>query len=167
MRRLARALLAGLLLPGAVRAEGFAVRDLTTVAAAAKAALDGRFQARAEPARLTLACPDCKGGPTVDVLLGRQADGTEARVRSGETPIARLEALCRARNPECRLAGLPVAPAVGWISRYPLGGAAGATPVVLRGGDLLTIRALAADAEAASRTARALVEALAPRIVGR
>ena len=38
--------------------------------------------------------------------------------------------------------------------------------IVLRDGDLLTIRSLAGDAATASRNARILVEALAPRIVG-
>lgn len=166
MRRVAFALLLGLA-PLPAGAEGFAVRDLGTLAADAKAVLGGRYAARAEAARLTLMCPECEGAPMIDVLLGRQADGTEERVRSGATPIARLEALCRQRNPECRLTGLSVAPAVGWISLYRMGAMSGATAVVLRDGDLLTIRSLASDEATASRNARILVETLAPRIVGR
>ncbi|CAO4152080.1 hypothetical protein GPNCGGLF_LOCUS3810 [Methylorubrum aminovorans] len=164
-QRFGLAVLIGLL-PFPVIAEGFAVRDLTSVAAEAKTALGGRYAARAEPARLTLLCTECEGAPMIDVLLGRQADGTEERVRSGQTPVARLEALCRQRNPECRLTGLSVAPAVGWISLYRTGAMSGATAIVLRDGDLLTIRSLAGDAATASRNARILVEALAPRIVG-
>ncbi|PXW65408.1 hypothetical protein [Methylobacterium sp. B4] len=165
MRRLALALLLGLA-PLSALAEGFAARDLTTVASEAKAALGGRYAARAEAARLTLVCTECEGSPMIDVLLGRQADGTEERVRSGQTPIARLEARCRQRNPDCRVTGLSVAPAVGWISRYRMGAMSGATAIVLRDGDLLTIRSLAGDEATASHNARTLVEALSPRIVG-
>ncbi|MFF8800849.1 MULTISPECIES: hypothetical protein [unclassified Methylobacterium] len=165
MRRLALAFLLGLA-PLPVLAEGFAVRDLTAIASKAKAALGSGYAARAEAARLTLVCTACEGSPMIDVLLGRQADGTEERVRSGQTPIARLEALCRQRSPECRVTGLSVAPAVGWISRYRMGTMSGATAILLRDGDLLTIRSLAGDEATASRNARTLVEALGPRIVG-
>lgn len=165
MRRHALALLVGLV-PLPAIAEGFAVRDLATVADEAKTALGGGYAARADAARLTLLCTACAGAPMIDVLLGRQADGTEERVRSGQTPIARLEALCRQRDPECRLTGLLVAPAVGWISTFRMGSMSGATAIVLRDGDLLTIRSLAGDAATASRNARTLVERLAPRIVG-
>lgn len=165
MRRLALAVLLGLA-PLPALAEGFAVRDLTAIASEAKAALGSGYAARAEAARLTLVCTACEGSPMIDVLLGRQADGTEERVRSGQTPIARLEALCRQRSPECRVTGLSVAPAVGWISRYRMGTMSGATAIVLRDGDLLTIRSLAGDEATASRNARTLVEALGPRIVG-
>lgn len=151
----------------AARAEGFAVSNLTTVADDAKRALGEGFSARAEPQRLTLVCLGCPGGPMVDLQLGRQTDGTEERVRSGETSMAQLEALCRAKSPDCRLSGLGVAPAVGWISAYPVGKTAGATAIVLRGGDRLIIRAMAESREAATRQVEALVQAVAPRIVGR
>ena len=150
-----------------VRAEGFAVQNLTSVADDAKRALGAGFAARAEPQRLTLVCLGCPGGPMVDLQLGRQTDGTEERVRSGETSIAQLEALCRAKSPDCRLSALGVAPAVGWISAYPVGKTAGATAVVLRGGDRLTIRAVAETSAAATRQVETLVQAVAPRIVGR
>ncbi len=151
----------------AARAEGFAVQSLTAVADEAKRALGGGYAARAEPQRLTLVCLGCPGGPMVDLQLGRQTDGTEERVRSGETSIAQLEALCRAKSPECRLSALGVAPAVGWISTYPMGRTAGATAILLRGGDRLIIRAVAETREAATRQVESLVRAVAPRIVGR
>lgn len=148
-------------------AEGFAVQNLTGLADDAKRALGDGYAARAEPQRLTLMCLGCPGGPMVDLQLGRQTDGTEERVRSGETSVAQLEALCRAKSPECRLSALGVAPAVGWISAYPIGKTAGATAIVLRGGDRLTIRAVAETSEAATRQVEALVRTVAPRIVGR
>ena len=151
---------------GAAQAEGFAVQDLTSVAAGAKAALGTGFVARAEPRRLTLSCPGCGGTPMIDLQLGRQTDGTEERVRSGQTSLDRLEVLCRAKNPECRLSGLSVAPALGWVSSYPMGTSAGATAVILRDGDLLTIRALADTREAAAGHVATLVRAVAPGIVG-
>ncbi|KQP40063.1 hypothetical protein ASF49_21410 [Methylobacterium sp. Leaf104] len=149
------------------QAEGFAVRDLSTVADEARAALGTGFLARAEPRRLILSCPDCKGAPMIDLQLGRQTDGTEERVRSGQTSLDQLEGLCRARNPACRLSGLSLAPALGWVTSYPMGTGSGATAVILRDGDLLTIRALAGSGEVAAGHVAALVRAVAPRIIGR
>lgn len=149
-------------------AQGFAVRDLSQVASAAQAALGGGFQAKAQSQRVTLACLDCPGGPMVDLLLGRQTDGTEERVRSGETPISSLEKLCQARNPECRIDSLSVAPAVGWISRYRLSSSmVGSTAIILRGGDMLTVRSIASDEATARANAQKLVRAIAPTVVGR
>ena len=132
-----------LLGPDVASARGFAVQDLTPFGPVLERALGAGFAHRAEGRRVTLTCPPCKGSPIVDVLLGRQADGTEARVRSGETSIAQLEALCRQRSSSCRLVALDVSPAVGWVSTYGMGSQFGSTAVVLRDGDLLTIRVIA------------------------
>ncbi|GJD58508.1 hypothetical protein [Methylobacterium dankookense] len=169
MRRHMRSLVLALpcLWAHAAQADGFAIRDLAAVADAAKAALGQGFAARAETRRLTLVCTGCAGAPMLDLLLGRQTDGTEERVRSGQTSVAQLEALCQARSPDCRVSGLAVAPAVGWVSSYAAGSGAGATAVILYGGDLLTIRGLAGSRESATRHVEALVRAVAPRIVGR
>ncbi|SFU50750.1 hypothetical protein SAMN02799631_01007 [Methylobacterium sp. 174MFSha1.1] len=148
-------------------AEGFAIRDLTAVASEAGTALGIGFVSRAAPDRLTLMCTTCEGAPMVDLLLGRQADGTEERVRAGQTSMAQLEALCRERRTDCRLSGLSVAPAVGWVTGYGVGSSAGATAIILRGGDLLTIRVLAGSAEAAARPIEILSRTVAARIVGR
>ena len=153
--------------PCAAWAEGFAVHDLRPLAPAMAKAAGADFEHRAETDRVTLACPTCAGSPMIDVRLGRQADGTEQRVRSGETPVAKLEALCRAREPACRLTALEVAPAVGWITAYPMGSLSGATAVILRDGDLLTIRAIADDPATARRHAEMVVAEPGRRIVGR
>ena len=97
--------------------------------------------------------------------MGRQDDGTEARVRSGETTFAELEALCQANDPTCSLNGLAVAPAVGWITSYAVGSQAASTAVVLRDGDLLTIRALANSPEVSRAAAKAALAALLPQVV--
>ena len=158
MRRLAPVLLAALAVTPPAFASGFTAADLRRVEGAAVRALGPACLARAEAERLTLTCPDRPGAPIVDLRLGRQDDGTEARVRSGATTVADLERLCREREPACRLSPLDVAPAVGWVSSWPMGDGAGATSVVLRDGDLLTVRALAATPEAA----RAAIDALLP-----
>jgi hypothetical protein len=149
------------------KAQGFAVGNLTLVVSEANAALGGSFQSRPEPKRLTLMCPTCRGQPMIDILLGRQTDGTEERVRLGETSMAQLEGLCQSRSPSCRLAALEVAPAVGWITTYPIGSMAGSTAVILRGGDLLTIRSLATDAETARGNAERLVKTVGAKIIGK
>lgn len=163
--RYAAALLCLVALPA--QADGFAVQDLSRVVDGAVAALGKGYEAKVEPKRLILRCATCPGMTAIDVLIGRQDDGTEGRVRSGATPISKLEALCKARSPDCRLTGLSVAPAVGWISTYAIGSTAGSTAIMIRDGDLLTIRSVSDDAALARRNASTLVKAIAPVIIGR
>lgn len=145
----------------------FAVRNLRTLRLDAQSVLGADFIARVDSARLTLMCVTCTGAPAIDVLLGRQTDGTEERVRAGTTTFARLDSLCHARNSSCHVEGLRVGPGVGWISSYRLGAQSANTVIVLRGGDLLTIRAVASDSATARRHADRLIETLVPMIVGR
>jgi hypothetical protein len=148
------------------RADRFAITDLTALRAQPVPLLGRGFIARTDSARITFTCPSCIGTPIVDVLLGRQDDGTEGRVRSGVTSFTTLDSLCRSRNPSCTVSGLKVSPAVGWISSYRLGTQSANTVVVLRGGDLLTIRSIAEDSAVARRNADRLVARLVPRVVG-
>jgi hypothetical protein len=154
-----------LLGPHVASARGFAVQDLAPFGPSLEKALGPGFAHRAQARRVTLMCPTCEGSPMVDVLLGRQADGTEARLRSGETPIARLEALCRARSSSCRLAALVVSPAVGWVLTYGMGSQFGSTAVVLRDGDLLTIRVIAGSEALARASVDKVVAAAAGAII--
>ena len=151
----------------ATLAAGFATHDLTSVRFDAKRTLGAEYLTRVERDRMTLACTECTGGPIIDVRLGRQDDGTEGRVRSGTTTMANLEAICQTRSPSCRIEAVRVTPAVGWMSSYRFGEQYAHTVIVLRDGDLLTIRALASDSTAARRNADALVAQLVPMIVGK
>jgi hypothetical protein len=148
-------------------AQGLAMKDLTGVGQAASSALGSGFDARAEPQRITLVCMTCAGTPIVDLLIGRQADGTEERIRSGTTSMADLQQICRTRSPQCTVAELDVAPAVGWVSGYPLGDRAGATAVIIRDGDLLTVRSLAQDTASARQSIDRLLPLIRTRVVGR
>ena len=156
----------GLSLSAASGHAAFATHDLSATGPAMQRALGEGFVVRAEQRRVTLTCPSCTGAPMVDVTIGRQDDGTEGRVRSGETTIARLDALCRAREPECRIVAIDVGPGVGWTSTYPLGSTYGATAILLRDGDLLTIRSLASERSVAQANVDRLVP-IARTIVGR
>ncbi len=151
----------------AAPAQGFAVHDLTGMAEAARAAFGGDSKAQAGPLRLIVTCAACAGAPSVDLQLGRLTDGTEERVRSGKTSFAALEGICVKRNPDCRLTSLSVGRAVGWISVYAIGRSGGATAVILRDGDLLSIEARAADRGTAEDAVQRLAQAVVPRIVGR
>ena len=142
------------------QAQGFATSDLSRLGKPAAAALGPGFTFRAEPSRLTLACGACAGEPIVDVILGKQADGTEERVRSGAMTIADLEKLCRTRDDACRVTALDVGAAVGWVSSYSSGDREGATAVIILHRQLLTVRALAT----APGTARATITRLLPLI---
>jgi hypothetical protein len=149
-----------------VHAEGFAVRDFTAMTDNVTGFLEGKWEMKVDPDRLTLMCFECDGAPVLDFQLGRQTDGTEARVRSGETTIARLEEMCQAKAPECRIEGLDVAPAVGWMSTFPMGSQSAHTIVVLRDGDMLYLRSVSDSAAVARNNADAAVANIVPLIVG-
>ena len=148
-------------------AAGFTAHDLTGFVQSVKGALGSGYEHRVEAGRMTLICTTCPGSPMIDVLLGRQTDGTEERLRSGQTSIGHMERLCQQKSPACRLSALEVAPAVGWITSWPLGSTAGSTAVILRGGDMLTVRSLASDARTARSNADKIVAALTPTLVGK
>lgn len=110
---------------------------------------------RAEPERVSLYCAECAGSPMIDILLGTQTDRTEERIRSGVTTMAHVERLCRAHNDGCRIAALDVAPAVGWVSRYPRPSGERATAVIIRDGQLLILRFFASGNAIANARQRA------------
>lgn len=145
---------------------GFALHDLTKLPIDVSGTLGGGYETRAEPARALMVCSGCAGTPIIDIRLGRQDDGTEARIRAGTTTASTLEGLCRQRDPACRIESVSVAPAVGWMSSYTLGTQSAHTVIVLRDGDMLTVRTIASDAAVARRTADLLVSTLVPVIVG-
>ncbi|WP_199192916.1 hypothetical protein [Allosphingosinicella deserti] len=148
-------------------AKGFADKDLARLETAASRALGEGFSGQARDGRLILTCSACSGEPIVSIEFGRQTDGTEQRVRAGTTTVADLEKLCRLRSEECRISALEVAPAVGWVSRWTIGSSAAATAILIRDGDLLTIRSVAADGETARRQIDALLPVVRTSIVGR
>jgi hypothetical protein len=158
--------LIGCLLAQTAQAQGFASRELTAIVDQVRIAIDPKASVQATPLSLTMTCSPCRGSPTADIELGRLTDGTENRVRSGETSFAKLESLCIKQNPDCRLSALPASPAVGWITVYALGNGGGSTAVILRDGDVMTIQAKADSPGHAEDSVRALVQGIAARIVG-
>jgi hypothetical protein len=162
--------LAALLAPAAAHAQaqpqGFASKDLTTIERAVTDALGTGFAVQADPNRLALACMGCAGEPIIGIELGRQTDGTEDRVRSGQTKAADLEKLCQARDPECKLSLLDAAPAVGWVSSWSLGSSAAATAILIKGGDMVTIRSVAQDAATARRNIDKLLPVVRGKLIG-
>ncbi|WP_156370190.1 hypothetical protein [Novosphingobium sp. Leaf2] len=148
-------------------AQGFATKDINAIAKQAARVLGPGYQSALRGSSAAFNCPQCQGEPMVSIAVGRQTDGTEGRVRSGETTMAQLQALCRRREPTCRISRLALGPAVGWLSSWPLGSSAGATAVVLRDGDLLTVRVVANTPQAAAAVMDPLVRKLVPAVVGR
>jgi hypothetical protein len=149
-----------------VLAQGFATRDLARLTKDMERILGPHFTSRTKDGQVALSCLSCAGSPIVGVAVGRQNDGTEQRVREGKTTIEQLRAQCRARDPSCELAALDVAPAVGWITSYRIGSMAGATAVIIRDGDLLTIRSLSDD-PAMARANAVKMTSFARRIIGK
>ncbi|MEJ6392317.1 hypothetical protein V8J82_03565 [Gymnodinialimonas sp. 2305UL16-5] len=151
--------------PGIAAAQGFAIDDLRQLSVDTSA-FPGSFTAEATSAdRLTIACLDCEAFVAIDVRLGRQDDGTEGRVRSGETTIDDLAAICQARDATCQLEGVNVGQAIGWVTSFE-GMRPASTTVLLRDGDLLMIRAIAADVATARRIGEITRSVLAPTIIG-
>lgn len=169
----ARALLASILLlpfaaPSAAasaRAEGFAINDLTPIGKSAAAALGPGYIFRAEPERVSLYCAECTGSPMIDILLGTQNDGTEGRVRSGVTTIADLERICRSRNKDCRVTALDVAPAVGWVSRYPRPSGEGSTAAIILDGKMLTVRIIVSGSGTSSELMGRVLHVVRARVI--
>jgi hypothetical protein len=89
-------------------------------------------------------------------------------MRSGQTTMADLERLCQAREPSCRVTRADMGPAVGWVTVYRTGDAfAGSTLVLIRGGNLMTVRSIAPTPETARENVQRLQRAVLPQIVGR
>ena len=161
-----RRIIAALLLSAtAGHAEGFAITGLTR-APDSIPVLGEDYVSRVEADRITYVCLGCKSAPMIDVLMGKTRDGTEGRIRSGQTTMARMQALCQSRDPNCKIEALQVEPAVGYISTYALGSTFGHTMVIMRDGDMLTIRSICNDAKTARENARLLELNLIPAIVG-
>jgi hypothetical protein len=158
------AVLLALLAPPAF-ADGFAITDLTR-APDMVPVLGAGYISRVEADRVTLVCFDCPGAPMIDILMGRQTDGTEDRLRSGETSMADMEAICQRNEPACKLEGLAVEPAVGFVSTYPVLGQNGSTTIVMLGGDMLTIRSISDDPAVAVANGVTLQQNLIPAIIG-
>jgi hypothetical protein len=148
-----------------VFADGFAITDLTRAPDMVPVMGSG-FISKVESDRVTLVCFECSGAPMIDILIGRQTDGTEERLRSGETTMADMEAICQGNSPDCELEGLSIEPAVGFMTTYPVLGQNGATTIVMLGGDMLTIRSLSDDPAVATANAKLLQENLIPAIIG-
>jgi len=154
-------LMLGLALP-----DGFATKNINAIDGEVLALLGPGFVSAPRPGKLAYSCPGCASEAVVGIEFGRQVDGTEGRVRSGETKIEDLEKQCQARSPECRIEALDAGPAVGWVSSYTLGSSQGATAVLIRDGDLLTIRSVANDAATARGTLDKLLPLVRAKIVG-
>jgi hypothetical protein len=146
-------------------AGGLAITDLTE-APDMSAILGAGFISKVEADRVTYVCFECPGTPMIDVLMGQQTDGMEGRIRSGETTMEEMQAICQSREPDCTIEGLDVAPAVGFRSSYPVLGQSGSTTVVMLDGDVLTIRSVADDPAIAHDNAVMLENNLIPAIVG-
>ena len=150
MRRLAAALIVAA--APAAAADGFAVKDLRAVVDAvdASAFTGGTFVAAADdPARLTIFCGDCETITVVDIQIDLATDGTEGRLRSGETTYDLLQTNCEAREPSCRLVPAQLGAAVGWATSYKIEDHMGSTLVLLKDGERLIARSIGPNAETA------------------
>ncbi len=149
-------------------AVAFQDTDLEKFAQRAQAALGQGFQAQAGTRqRVALMCAKCGGATMVTIQIGRQTDGTEDRLRSGQTTITDLERICQANEPTCRIQRADTGPAVGWVSTYRGASVSGSTLVLLRNGDMLTVRSMAPTPEAARENIRRLQGSVLPQIIGR
>lgn len=159
--------LAVCVLPSVLAAQGMAQKDPEKIEEPARAALGaGYVKTESSETRIRFMCETCKGTPVVDVIMGRQTDGTEQRFRSGKTTIAGMEKICQARDPGCRLVRSDVGPAVGWRTSYTMGPMQGATLVLFRDGDMLTVRSISEDRAATEHNLDVMFRSIAPIVVG-
>ena len=152
--------------PAVAVADGFAEPDLTRLSVDLSGYQGGTFFARQnDPDRLTIGCLDCSDFTAIDILIGRQTDGTEDRIRSGQTTAEQMRALCQSRDPTCELELTSLGSAVGWVTTYD-GAITGSTTILMLGGDTLTIRSIAADRQTAHNNGAVAAATLAPTIIG-
>jgi hypothetical protein len=116
---------------------------------------------------ITLGCSSCAGLTMVVFAIGRQTDGTEERVRSGQTTVADLQRQCQANEPSCRIERADMGRAVGWLSTYGSGVLSGNTLVLLRDGNMLTVRSTADTPQTSRENLRRMQTSVIPQIVGR
>jgi hypothetical protein len=150
----------------ATPALSFENTNLDDIATKAEAALGADFKAQTLERAVSLSCDACASITTVIIQIGRQTDGTEERVRSGETTIEKLEAQCQANEASCRIERADIGGAVGWQSTYSRGDLGGSTLVLIKDGDLLTVRSIAASAEKAKKNLSRLKKSVILGIVG-
>jgi hypothetical protein len=148
-------------------AEGFAIDDLTPIGDAAARALGPGYIFRAEPRRVSLYCAECTGSPMIDILLGTEDYGAEESLRLGLTSAADVERKCRSRNAGCRIKGLDIAPAVGWVSLYPRPRGDGATAYIMRDGQVLTLRVISSSTGTSSEVMELLLPLAREKVIGR
>jgi hypothetical protein len=150
-------------------AASFQNTDLDAVGKHAQETLGPGFRAQnTNSRRVDLTCASCAVPTMVSITIGQQTDGTDERVRGGQTTMADLERLCQAREPSCRVTRADMGPAVGWISVYRNSDTfSGSTLVLIRDGNLMTVRSIAPTPEAARDNVQRLQRAVLPQIVGR
>ncbi len=145
---------------------GFHAKNLWGVRLQTSALLGGSYEADSHaPNRVTLHCRNCDGLVIVDILLTDGEEHQEAKLRSGEMTLAKMQAGCAAWAEECSLRAHQIGNAVGWIEDYVLGGRAGTTARLYLDGQMLTIRSTAPDPDIAHGNGRAVIDAIAPLIV--
>jgi hypothetical protein len=151
-----------------VPAASFENTGIETVARRAQAELGPDFRAQiGNGQRVVLLCSRCEGLRMITIQISRQTDGTEGRVRTGQTKIADLESQCQASEPSCKIERADMGPAVGWLARYRGATGSGYTLVLLNNGNMLTVRSNAATAVTALEDLRRMQRAVIPEIIGR
>jgi hypothetical protein len=154
-----------------VKKSGFAVTDLTKFnsigSGASNVQLGGQeCIARAELSRLTIMCLDAPASPAIDVKLSKSKDGTEARLRSGETTIAKMEELCAQRGGVCKMEALKLGGAVGFVSKTNVGNTKIHNITLFKKDDLMVIRAISEDADVAAKYGKLVLDFYGTKIVG-
>jgi hypothetical protein len=149
-----------------VPVSGFAITDPAKLNPKPLVIAGKTFTPRLEPSEVKLLCGACKALEAVAMIFDKSTDGTEGRLRSGETKIATIAANCQRQEPNCRIDALSLAGAVGWVSRTKVGSTAISTAVLFKGGDRLIIRSIAGDVETAFANGVAVRAAYGTRVIG-
>ncbi len=152
----------------ATPAASFQNADLDVVGNRAQAALGQDFRAQnTNRQRVDPTCESCAVPTMVSSNIGRQSDGTEGRVRNGQTTMVDLERICQSREPDCDLTRADMGGAVGWLTVWRTSDAfAGSTLTLIKDGNVMTVRSIAPTPEAARKIVARLQRAVLPQIVG-
>ena len=153
---------------GAQPSDAFTVTDLRKLDASSFT--NDHWTAKPTKERVILACTNCSVTTALDIQIRRVDDGTEGRIRSGQTTAASMFDICKnnAKKTGSTCISLKEANhknAVGFVSSTDLfNNTFTSTYVIWQNGYILIMRAIAADQKEATSIGKKAFQNLLPQL---
>ena len=153
--------LAAGLFGGPAYADGFKIRDLTTVEAEVASAFAPEFYHWAITEEMNLSCCDTEEDQIISIVIDRHTDEIGQQNRTDEVYIAGLDDVCTNKGIPCQSEEIDAGAGIGRLVTTVTGCCIkGANVFIVRDRYRLTIRSAADDADIARKNAETALEAL-------